>query len=192
MDLNAKQTALTAWIESYSGLQCEWGRLPQQAHPGPFVLAYLGAITKSGHDERIQTYDFDTDTTSVQVVGVRRMVLRLSFRSFDQRLGNSGRAYAEEFRVALHAQASLDDLKAADLAYIDSGELVDSDYVWSGRRVSQTDMDVVLGLRAFTTDANHDGSYIKYVNIDTQEYVVDEDDVVVADVSGDYVVVDLD
>ena len=118
------------------------------------------------------------------------MTLRLSFRSFDQRLGGSSRQLAETFRIALHGQSSWDDLNTANLAYIDTGELVDSDYVWSGRRVSQTDMDVVFGLRAFTTDANHDGSYIKFVNIDTQEYVVDEDAVVVADVSGDFVVVD--
>jgi hypothetical protein len=192
MDLSAIQTALTAWVETYAGIQCEWGRQPQQIHEGAFVLAYLGAITKAGHDERIQVYDFDTDTTSVTVVGVRRLTLRLSFRSFDQRLGGSGRQYAENFRVALHSQSSWDTLKTAELSYIDSGELVDTDYIWSGRMVSQTDMDVVLGLRASTADPLHDGSYIKYVNIDTQEYVVDEDDVVVADVSGDFVTVDTD
>lgn len=192
MDLSAIETVLTSWVETYSGVECEWGRQPQQAHPGAFVLAYLGAITKHGHDERIQVYDFDTDTTSVTVVGVRRLVLRLSFRAFDQRLGGSARQYAEDFRVGLHAQSSWDQLRDAELSYIDSGELVDTDYIWSNRMVSQTDMDVVLGLRASTADALHDGSYIKYVNIDTQEYVVDEDDDVVVDVSGDFVTVDTD
>lgn len=192
MNLSAIQTTLTAWVETYSGVECEWGRLPQLIHPGAFVLAYLGAITKAGHDERIQVYDFDSDSTSVTVVGVRRMTLRLSFRSFDQRLGFSSRQYAEDFRVALHSQTSWDTLRDAELSYIDSGDLVDTDYIWSGRQVSQTDMDVILGLRASTADAEHDGSYIKYVNIDTQEYVVTEDDEVVEDVSGDYVVVDTD
>jgi hypothetical protein len=192
MDLAAIETALTAWVEEYSGIPCEWGRQSQKAHAEPYVLAYLGAITKAGHDERIQTYDFDTDSTSVVVVGVRRLVLRLSFRAFSQSLGASARQYAETLRVALHSQSAMDDLRDADLAYIDSDELVDSDYIWSGRMVSQTDMDIAFGLRAYTTDANHDGSYIKYVNIDTQEYVVDEDEAVVEDESGDYVTVDVD
>ncbi len=192
MDLGAIQTALTAWIETYSGVECEWGRQPQLIHTSAFVLAYLGAITKAGHDERIQTFDFDSDLTSVKVVGVRRMVVRLSFRSFDQRLGFSARQFAEDFRVALHAQTSWDTLRTAELSYIDTGELIDSDYIWSGRMVSQTDMDLTLGLRASTTDTAHDGSYIKFVNIDTQEYVVTEDDEVVEDLSGDFITVDTD
>lgn len=192
MDLGAVQTTLTSWIETYSGVEVEWGRLPQVIHPSAFVLAYLGAITKAGHDERIQVYDFDSDSTSVTVVGVRRMVVRLSFRSFDQRLGGSARQFAENFRVALHSQTSWDTLRDAELSYIDTGELVDSDYIWSGRMVSQTDMDLILGIRASTADTEHDGSYIKFVNIDTQEYVVTEDDEVVVDVSGDFITVDTD
>lgn len=188
MDLGAVQTALTSWVEDYSGVQCEWGRMPQQMYTQPYALAYLGAIEKAGHDERIQTYDAVADTTSVQVTGVRRLTLRISFRSADQRLGFSARQYAETFRVALHSQSSWDDLNAANLAYIDSGELVDSDYTWSGRQVSQTDMDIFLGLRASTTDPNHDGSYIQNVNAASQQYVVDEDGNPVVDEDGNYVV----
>lgn len=192
MDLGAIETALTAWVEKYAGIECEWGRQPQKIHGGPFVLAYLGAINKVGHDERIQSYDFQSDSTTVTVTGVRQLVLRLSFRSFDQRLGFSARQYAENLRVALHGQSSWDELNAANLAYQDSGELVDTDYIWSGRQVSQTDMSITFGLRAQTADPNHDGSYIKFVNIDTQEYVVAEDGAPVVDESGQYVTVDTD
>lgn len=175
MDLNAVQTALTDWVETYSSLPCEWGKLPQKIHDGPFVLAYLGGIAKSGHDERIQTYDDATDTTSVRVVGVRLLTLRLSFRSFDQRLGFSGRQYAETLRVAMHSTSSFDDLVAANLALVDTDELVDSDYTWSGRTVSQCDMSVSFALRASTVDPNHDGSYIKNVNVSSASYVIGED-----------------
>lgn len=192
MNLGTIQTVLTAWVEASSALECEWGKLPQKIHMGGLVLAYLGAITKQGHDERISTYDFDTDSTSVQVVGVRQLELRLSFRSFDQRLGNSARQYAEDFRVAMHSESSLQTLATAEMGLIDTSELIETDYEWSGRVVSQVDMTVILGVRAFTTDAAHDGSYIKFVNIDTQEYVVDEDETPVVDVSGDFVTVDLD
>lgn len=192
MDLAAIQTALTTWVETYAGIPCEWGRMSQNMHIGPYVLAYLDAIVKLGHDERIQTYDFDSDTTSVQVVGVRRMTVRLSFRTGNQSLGSSARNYAEILRVAMHAQSSFDTLNTANLALVDTGELVDTDYIWSGRTVSQTDMDIIFNLRAYTTDAAHDGSYIKFVNIDTEEYVVDEDETPVVDVSGDFVTVDTD
>lgn len=192
MDLGAIQTALTSWVEAHSGLEVEWGKLPQQVHMGPFVLAYIGAITTAGFDERISTYTFDSDSTAIQTSGVRRMTLRLSFRSFDQRLGNSARQYAETFRVALRSETSLQSLVTAELALIDTGDLIETDYTWSGRMVNQIDMDVALGLRAIQTDPNHDGSYIKYVDIDTEEYVVAEDDEVVVDVSGDFVTVDTD
>lgn len=188
MDLSAIETALTSWVETYSGLSCEWGRQSQKAHAGPYVLAYLGAITKAGHDERIQTYDSDSDSTEVTVVGVRRLVLRLSFRAFSQALGSSARQYAETFRVALHSQSAMDDLNAANLAYIDSDELVDSDYIWSGRRVSQCDMSVSMGLRAYLADANHDGSYIGSVNVSTQQYVIDENGTPVVDEEGNLIV----
>ena len=167
------QTALTAWIEEASSLQVEWGKQPQKMHIGASILAYPGAMTKLGHDERIQTYDgAGPDTTSVRVVGVRLFPLRLSFMSLDQRLGNSGRQYAEEFRTLIHSQTSFDTLAAAELALVDTGALEDTDYNWSGRTVSVVDLETILSLRVSFSDANHDGSYIGTVNwtygIDTE------------------------
>lgn len=165
MNLTTVQTALTAWIEEASTLQCEWGRQPQKMHVGPFILAYAGAMTKLGHDERIQTYDgAGPDTTSVRVVGVRHLPLRLSFISFDQRLGNSARQYAEEFRTLIHATTSFETLQTAELGLVDTGELVETDYEWSGRMVSSVDLTVTISLRADFADPNHDGSYIGTVN----------------------------
>lgn len=188
MDLDALQTNITAWVETYAGIPCEWGRMPQNMIIGPYVLAYLGPITKLGHDERIQTYDFDTDATEVTVTGVRRLTLRLSFRTNDQRLGSSARQEAETFRVALHAQSSFDTLNDANLALVDTGELVENDFEWSGRTVSQTDLEVIFNLRAQTPDPNHDGSYIKSVAVSSQQIVVDEDNTPVVDENGDLVV----
>jgi hypothetical protein len=192
MDLASVYTALTTWIETYSSLQCEWGRMPSKIRTTPFVLAYIGAITKQGHDEHVFEYDFDTDSTTETVLGCRQLILRLSFRSDDQRLGYSARQYAETFRVALHATTAMDFLSENYLAFVDSGELVETDYVFSGRMMSQVDMDVTLALRAEFVNDNHDGSYIRYVNIDTQEYVVDEDEVPVDNVADEYVTVDTD
>jgi hypothetical protein len=192
VDLGTLQTVVTTWVEAASGVQLEWGRMPQKIHTEAFVLAYIGAITKSGHDERLQNFTFATDLTDVTVSGVRTMTLTLSFRSFDQRLGGSARSYAETFRTLIHSDTNIQTLVTAEIALVDTGELIDTDYEWSGRMVSQTDMDVTLAFRAAETDTVHDGSYIKYVNIDTEEYVVDEDDVVVVDVSGDFVTVDTD
>jgi hypothetical protein len=165
MNLATVQTALTAWIEQGSSLQVEWGKEPQKIHMGAFILAYADSISKLGHDERIQTYDgAGPDTTSVRVVGVRHLALRLSFRSFNQSLGGSARQYAENFRALMHSTTLLETLRTAELGLVDSGELIDSDYEWSNRLVSQTDMVVTISLRANVADALHDGSYIKTVN----------------------------
>lgn len=164
-DLNIVQTAITDWIEAASSLEVEWGKQPQQVHMGAFILAYAGAMTKQGHDERISTYDgAGPDTTSVRVVGVRQLPLRLSFRSFDQRLGGSARQYAEEFRTLIHSDTNIITLATAEIALVDTGELVESDYIWSKRVVSQVDLTVTLALRADFADPLHDGSYIGTVN----------------------------
>jgi len=188
MDLGTVQTALTAWVETYSGIDCEWGRLPQKLHTGPFALAYLGTIVKLGHDERIQTYGDDGDNTAVRVVGVRRMTLRVSFRSFDQRLGGSARQLAENFRARIHWQSSFDFLRASDLALIDTSELVESDYEWSNRTISQVDLSTTLGVRSSFADPLHDGSYIGTANIDSEQIIVDEYGVPVLDLNSDQLV----
>ena len=174
MDLAALQTFLTSWVETASGLEVEWGRLPQKAHDGPFALAYMGAISKVGHDERIQTYDSGSDSTTVQVIGVRELPFRLSFRSFDQNLGGSARQYAEQWRARAHSQESLDNLATAGVALVDTDPLFETDYTWSNRTVSQVDTTANLAIRASFADDLHDGSFIDDVNIDTQPYIVDE------------------
>lgn len=164
MDLGTVQTTITSWVEAVSGLQLEWGRQPQKIRTGAFILAYAGAISKTGHDERDQSFNGGTGNTEVRVVGVRTFPLTLSFRSFDQRLGESARQYAEKFRTLAHSNTSFQTLKDAEIALVDTGALDETDYVWSGRRVSQVDMVVTLALRANFTDPDHDGSFISTVN----------------------------
>lgn len=186
-DLNTVQTALTAWIEAASSLQVEWGKEPQKVHMGAFILARAGAMYKLGHDERIQAYPEIGDDTTVRVVGVRHLPLVLSFRSFDQRLGGSARQYAEEFRTLAHSSTSFDTLATAELALVDTGALVESDYVWSGRMVSQVDLEVTIALRADFTDPLHDGSYIKNANVSSASYIIGEDGRPVYDEDGNLI-----
>jgi hypothetical protein len=186
MDLGATEIALTTWVETHSGLELEWGLQPQKLHTGPFVLAYLGPITKVGHDERIQSYNVGDDSTSVRVVGVRRFPLRLSFRAFDQSLGGSARSYAETFRARAHEQESFDFLRTSEISFNDTSNLVDVDYEWSNRLVSQTELTVYLELRSDVTDELHDGSYIGTVNAEPVPYIVDEEGTPVIDNDGDF------
>lgn len=188
MNLGTVQTALTEWVEGASSLEVEWGRMPQQSPEGDFILAYAGPITKKGHDERIQTYGDDGDNTAVRVVGVRHLPVHLSFRAFDQRLGYSARQYAEEFRTSAHAQESFDFLAASEMALVDTSDLVDLDYVWSGRVVSQVELTATIALRASFTDNQHDGSYIGTVNFDSEQIIVDEFGLPVLDENGDFLV----
>jgi hypothetical protein len=186
MNLGAIQTSITSWVEGLMlqaslaregetvAAQIEWGRQPMQYHTEPFILAYAGPIVKLGHDEPIYVYNELTDELEEKMIGVRRLMLRLSFRSFDQRLGWSSRQYAEDFRLLTQSSSSIDTLHSAYLGLWDTGELVDTDYEWSGRLVSQTDMDVTLGVRAELPNLGYSGSYIKNVNIEGYSYLLTE------------------
>ena len=60
----------------------------------------------------------------------------------------------------MHSNPSFETLVAAGLALVDTSDLVDSDYVWSNRVVSQVDLTVTLALRADFSDDLHTGTYI--------------------------------
>lgn len=191
MNLTTTQTVLTTWAEQASTLELEWGRQPQKVHMGAFILAYAGPMTKLGHDERIQTYGDDGDNTAVRVVGVRHLPVTFSFRSFDQRLGGSARQYAEEFRTLIHTTTAMETLTTAEIALVDTADLVETDYSWSGRMVSQVDLDVIFALRANFSDPLHDGSYINEVQITSTEYIIDEGEDPITDLDGTIVIVEV-
>ena len=189
VDFTTLQTNLTAWVELLSSLEVEWGRQPQKIHAGPFILAYAGEITSLGHDERIYTFDSQTDQQVETMIGVRRFPLRLSFRSpSDQRLGGSSRQYAEEFRLMSQSTNSIEFLQTNDIGLVDIGPLIDTDYTWSGRRVSQVDVTVNLALRLNSANTIYSGDYINTVNITPQRVIITNDNDFVVDQNGDYVV----
>ena len=188
MDLIQIQSNLMNWVEKYSGLEAEWGRLPNQLHVGPFALIYAGAISKQGHDEEIWSFDTDTDMLSVNMTGVRKMDITVSFRSFDQNLGASARQLAENFRTLHQSPSSIDDLTVAGLALVSSGALIETDYKHNGRMVSQADLPIVFQLRSEEPATDYDGSYIKTVNVSVSSFVVALDGSYVKDNEDDYVV----
>jgi hypothetical protein len=190
MDLAAVQTALTSWIETFSGLQVEWGRQPTKWRPADtaYVLAFPETISPVGWDEPTYSYDDLTDSLNETMVGLRTMVLRLSFRSSDQRMGSAARQAAENFRILIHSQASVDTLNDANIGFISAATLQDTDYEWSGRMVSQVDMELSLHIRARLLNPQADGSYIRSVTIGEQDYVVTEAGELVIDQDGNPVV----
>ncbi len=189
MDLGQIQTDLDTWVTTLSGLPVEWGRQPSKIYTSAFVLAYPGPIVKIGHDFPTYTHDTLTDQLVERMYGNRRMTLRLSFRSFDQRWGTSARHYAEQFRVK--TQSTERSTPLMGLACLsDTGELVENDYEWSGRMVSQVDMDVTLGLWGYELNPTYDAGYIRHANIEGQGHVIDEMGNPVEDESGDPVIVE--
>lgn len=183
MDLATIKTGVEAWLNITAvdvngtvpvALPVEFGRLPKKVHTQPFVLVYLGPIGKLGYDFPRYTFDDLTGQYVEEMRGVRRMPLRLSFRSFDQGWGRNARQYAEDFRIRLKKQQSMEALGAAKLALFDTGDQVMTDYEYSGRLVSQVDMTVTLGLCAYERLATDDVGYIANVNIEGQSPVVDE------------------
>ena len=197
MDLSAVATGIETWLGLTAvdvngtvpvALPVEFGRLPKKVHTQPFVLAYLGPIGKLGYDFPRYTYNALTDEYVEQMRGVRRLPLRLSFRSFSQEWGKNARQYAEDFRVRLKKQSAMEALGDAKLALFDTTDLISTDYEYSGRLISQVDLTVYLGLCGYERLATDDTGYIKNVNIEGQAPVVDEYQNPVYDEAGDPVV----
>jgi hypothetical protein len=179
MDFATLQDNVTTWVGGLatgrdgSAVPVEWGKMPQKVQIQPFILAYLGAIIPRGSDEYTYAYDSLTDELEESMYGVREATFHLSFRNFDQRLGYSARYYAERFRIrtqSTYGKESLPD----PLGLIRTGELIETDYEWSGRLINQVDMDVVLSFWMDLVEPDYGGGYIKSVNIEGQAPIVDE------------------
>jgi hypothetical protein len=152
------------------------------------VRVDLATITKQGHDLPQYTYDALTDEYVEQMWGVRRMRVRLTFRSFDQRWGGNAREYAERWRISTQATDSIGALGTAGLALRETGELINNDVLWANRLMSQVETDVTFGLWGYERRTRAETGYIKNVNIEGQAPVVDEACDQVYDEAGDPVV----
>jgi hypothetical protein len=120
--------------------------------------------------------------------GARRVPLRLSFRAFSQTALLGARQFAEDFRSNLYGAESQAALEAAKISLFDASDLVDTDYQFSGRLVSQVDMTLNLGVWGFQRNASFDAGYIKRVTLTGEGYVLDEEGNLVRDENGDAVV----
>lgn len=183
MDLATLSTALESWLNvtavDVNGtvpvpLPVEFGRIPKKVHTKPFVLVYLGPISQYGIDFPRYTYDELTDEYVEQMRGVRRIPVRFSFRSFDQGWGKNARQYAEDFRIRLTKQSAMEALGDAKLSLQETSDLVETDYEYSGRLISQVDMTVYFGIAAYERLGTDDAGYIRHVNITQQSIVMDE------------------
>lgn len=197
IDFATLQTNLTTWIEALVGLDAdgdqinvEWGKQPQKIWTRPFILAYAGPITKLGHDWRGYAYDQQSDQQSETMYGLRLFPLRLSFRSFDQRLGRDARQYAEQFRLQIQSSNSTDFLAENFIGFVDTSDLIETDYEWSNRIVNQVDMTVTLALHLDSANAQYSGDYIDTVEVTEQHLIITEDGDPVVDENGDNVVSD--
>ena len=180
MDLGQIQTDLTAWL-NLTALDASGAPLPvvdieepHKVHTGPSVRVELSTISKAGHDFPQYTYDALSDEYIEQMWGVRKMRVRLTFRSFDQRWAGNARQFAEDWRVNTQATDSIGALGTAGLALQETGELINNDVLWANRLMSQVETDVTLGLWGYERRTRDDTGYIKNVNIEGQAPVVDE------------------
>ena len=192
MDLSVVEADLESWIETISGLPMEWGRLPHKRHNGPFILVYPLAFRPLGHDEKLYTYQPGPDSLKLDMIGVRHLVLNLSFRAFDQRMNLGARKWAEEFRIAIQRPDSIDQLVAANIALVRDEALIDTNYEYQRRFISQVDMELTMALRYCTEDPVFGGEYINEVVTQTECYVIDEYGCPVIDREGRYVTTEAD
>ena len=183
MDLGVVQTGIESWLNltaldldnGGAPLPVEFGRAPSKVHTQPFVLVYRGPILKIGHDIPKYTWDEVTDKYIQQMWGVREMVVRFSFRAFNQDWDKAARQYAEDWRIRAESDRSIFELgDSAFLSLIETGELVDLDYEWSGRLVSQVEASCRFRLWGYERSASVDQGYIWNVNMEAQNHIVDQ------------------
>ena len=193
MDLGVVQTGIESWLNLTAvdvdngsvPLPVEFGRSPSKVHTSPFVLCYRGPILKMGHDIPQYTYDEITDEYIQQMWGVREMVVRFSFRAFNQDWDKAARQYAEDWRIRVESDRSILELSdSAFLAIIETGELVDLDYEWSGRLVSQVEASCRFRLWGYERNASTDAGYIKSVHVVGEQTIITEESDTVTDEQG--------
>jgi hypothetical protein len=198
MDLATIKTGIESWLnitavdvdDSDTPLPVQFARAPKVIYTRPHVKVELGPIQTRGWDIPRYTYNALTDEYVEQMRGLRRLPLRVKFVAFDQEWGKNARQYAEDFRVRLRKQSSIEALRDALLAFQESTDLVDSDATLSGRLVSMVDLTVYLGLCGYERNPSDDVGYIKNVNIEGQGQVIDEMSQPIDDESGNPVVVE--
>jgi hypothetical protein len=200
MDLGQIQTGIESWLnltavdaneDPVIALPVEFLQQPNKVQTKPFVGVRIGTIVKLGHDVKKYTYDDLTDDYIEQMWGVRRMTVRLLFRSFDQRWAYNARQFAEDWRVRTQSTRSINSLGDVGLSLWGSiGELIETDILWSGKLISQVATDVTLGLWGYERTPRTDTGYIKNVNMEWQGQVIDEYGVPIEDESGNPVVVE--
>jgi len=197
MDLGQIQTDLTAWLnitaldENGAPLPVVYTEEPHKVITKPSVRVRLSSIVKSGHDLPQYTHDESTDDFTEQMWGVRRITVRLTFRSFDQRWAGNARQYAENWRISTQATDSIEALGTAGLALQGTGELINNDVLWSDRLMSQVETDITFGLWGYENRVRPDMGYIQTVYFEGQNYLLDQYGNPIEDALGNPVV-DLD
>jgi hypothetical protein len=184
MDLGVVQTGIESWLNltavdvdnGNAPLPVEFARAPNKIHTKPSVLVHRGPILKKGHDVPKYTYNDVTGEYIQQMWGVREMVVRLQFISYNQQdWEKAARQYAEDWRIRAESDRSIFELgDSAGLALIETGELVDLDDEWSGHLRSRVAASCRFRLWGYERSASTDQGYIWNVNMEAQNHIVDQ------------------
>ena len=181
MNLGELKTNVTTWLNAVAfdafgqPLPVEFGLDPRRIYTKPFVVVYLGPIVRIGHDEPKWRFNDTTQELEEVMIGVRRVTLRLAFYSFDQNWAQDAAQYAENFRLLTQSTTSTDTIYGfVNVGLWGTGELIRTDFEWSGRMVSRVDLDVTLGVRAELQNTTYSGSFIQTVELEAQNYLLDQ------------------
>jgi len=200
MDFGQFKTELETWLALTAldkqsppqPLPVEFGRSPQKVRTTPFVLCYLGATASpTRRSLPVYTYDELTDENTEEMHRLLRVPVRFSFRAFSQDWGSNAREFAEIFRANTSSEPAVNALGNARIGLWGTEALVDTDYEWSGRLVSQCDTTAVFGFRYHPSNQSRDAGYIRTVNMELEQRVLDEMGGIVYDNDGNEVVTDL-
>jgi hypothetical protein len=181
MDLGEIATDLQTWMAitcldvdgGGAPLPVEFGRTPNKVHTSAFVRVYLGPIIKHGYDFPRYVLNQSTGAYVEQMRGVRTLPIRFQFRTFNQSWGKNARQFAEDFRNNLQSTESLEALQQTKLTLQRSSDLVAADYEMSGKLISQVDLTVYFGAAGYQRQASYDAGFIRTVNFEGQNYLLD-------------------
>lgn len=195
MNLGELKTNVTTWLNTIAfdaagaPLPVVFGLEPRKIYTKPLVAVYLGPIVSIGHDEPHWRFNDITQELEEVMIGVRRVTIRLQFISFNQDWGQDAAQYAENFRLLTQSSTSTDIIQGfVNVGLWGTGQLIRTDFEWSGKMVPRVELDVTLGVRAELQNTDYSGSFLQTVDLEGQSYVLDRWGKAIADAAGNPIV----
>lgn len=172
MDWVAIKPALKTLLGNLSGLVTVWKDEPRPMTPNgadkALCLLSLAPTSGQGFDERGRIYDatqpLNREMQEV-LIGVRNVTLSVRVESFDQSHSKTALHYLEHVRARFRWKTTTAALKAINVAFRGTHEIIDLSGMKDQRIASMANLDIKLGMVSVEANPSR-GGYIETVDLD--------------------------